>query len=162
VIFSPIQSCDALGIDGPLPTAPTRVLGKTSSRVWVDSNTSSHRAITLSSKRQSNGVCSTSTYKLMTLQSLIQYEILYLWHLVRANLQRVHTLAVFGVLSIVCHYVFICSPIPLSFYLHPFYHCVKFFFYLNYHPITWWLAVTSSLFFSFALGFKIFNIKRNF
>ncbi|KAJ8437426.1 hypothetical protein Cgig2_031947 [Carnegiea gigantea] len=78
--FSPTQSCDALVTNGTLCGSaypiPSEHLGRHRNQVWVSSDTTCHKTITLSPKVWSDGVCSATPYKLRTFRSLIRCEIL--------------------------------------------------------------------------------------
>jgi len=64
---------------------PLESLAKHQSQVWVDSDTTCHEVITFSPKSRSDGVCSATTYKLITLLITCPVWDSYLWHVVFNN-----------------------------------------------------------------------------
>ena len=67
-------------IDGPLCLPYSlRHLARYRNRVWVDSDTTCHKNITISAKGRFDGVCTAIGYKHRTISLLIWCEIFYLW-----------------------------------------------------------------------------------
>jgi len=80
VTFFPIQSYNALIIDG-LPNYPNHwAAWRDISWISVGYDTTCHRALTLPLKDRFDGVWSATTYNLKNLTSLIRCKTFYLWH----------------------------------------------------------------------------------